>query len=698
MILIASGEDGAAGFAAQIDAAVALAALGHRPVIEAQSLPPAPTRGQLYQSAILVADAEDLQGRLTAAIVLGADRISPAALDGLARLPLSPDARVVGTGWFAAPETRAAAARHLAFAFGRAAQLVDLGALVPGDAAARPLLPPLHALDATATAATADRPRILLAVAGAELDLPETLPALAALAARHDLRLSLLVDGPGKDRILASRHHALPLATFDDLHPWHRAAHHDLLVLGASAPCAEGDSARWAAAFIARGRVVIDARPRAAAGPDTGAMPLLRGPETLDGLASYLTGTVLPNRAAIATHVMGSDWRRDHDIARLIQAAGLKPSARAPRPDAARGRAVFVATNGVGLGHAQRALQIAQSLTDPARAAFAVFPSCTGLVAARGFPVLPLVPRGAGQPAHPGGDLVNHRRLSGALGPRDVVVYDGGYIPQSLHLAIMERQLRAIWVRRGLWKPARGPLPGARRAEAFARTIVPAEALPELNDPAWLDDGLDHVGPIVAAPPAAGAAAADAAALRARLATALDRDFDRLVVSMPGAGVADTRVAHLQTIAALVEPRADVLHLIVAWPGSRIAPVLLGWHRSAVVQTVHAADLAAAADVVVSAAGYNSVHELLYRRVPAILLPQTSMFLDDQDRRARAMADRGLALNVGPDALLALERAVRGMLDDATVAAGIARRLAACDLPAPGNAAAAAIIDKALQP
>ena len=68
--------------------------------------------------------------------------------------------------------------------------------------------------------------------------------------------------------------------------------------------------------------------------------------------------------------------------------------------------------------------------------------------------------------------------------------------------------------------------------------------------------------------------------------------------------------------------------------------------------------LAAAADLVVTAAGYNSFHEALYNRVPAIFVPQMSAFMDDQRARARAACDRGLAAMVEANELMTLERLV----------------------------------------
>jgi UDP:flavonoid glycosyltransferase YjiC (YdhE family) len=103
--------------------------------------------------------------------------------------------------------------------------------------------------------------------------------------------------------------------------------------------------------------------------------------------------------------------------------------------------------------------------------------------------------------------------------------------------------------------------------------------------------------------------------------------------------------------------------------------------------------LAAAADLVVTAAGYNSFHEALYNRIPAIFLPQMGTFMDDQQARARAAADRGLAATLESNELMKLERLIVRYLDDGEAEA-VCARLAAAELPEPGTARAAKLIEE----
>ena len=52
-------------------------------------------------------------------------------------------------------------------------------------------------------------------------------------------------------------------------------------------------------------------------------------------------------------------------------------------------------------------------------------------------------------------------------------------------------------------------------------------------------------------------------------------------------------------------------------------------------------------DLAVSAAGYNSFHELLRFGIPTLFIPNQDTALDDQQGRAQFAADRGLAHMLG---------------------------------------------------
>jgi hypothetical protein len=269
------------------------------------------------------------------------------------------------------------------------------------------------------------------------------------------------------------------------------------------------------------------------------------------------------------------------------------------------------------------------------------------------------------------------------------LVFDGGYIFDSVYRTVLGG-VSGVWIRRGLWQGSQDNSVALDREKAFDRVIVPSEAFDELNIPYSRGNHLYPVGPVVRKVTLLPGARS---ALRVGLAERFGRDFDRLAVSLLGAGVAADRGTQIQALCGLFERRSDTLHLVVVWPSAAMEPGWFGWRNSRVVRTQHAAVLAAAADITVTAAGYNSFHEVLYNRIPAIFVPQMGPFMDDQRARARAACDRGLGAMLGPRELMTMERLVGRYLDDGE-AEDLRARLAAIELPEPGTERAAQLIEE----
>ena len=271
-------------------------------------------------------------------------------------------------------------------------------------------------------------------------------------------------------------------------------------------------------------------------------------------------------------------------------------------------------------------------------------------------------------------------------------MFDGGYVFDSVYRTILENRLPGIWMRRGLWQPSQDNSIALDREKAFARVIVPSEAFDELNGSYSHGDHLRPVGPIVQRIALGGA---DREALRQRLAGRFGQSFERLVVSLLGGGVAADRSVQIQAICGMIARRPNTLHLVVVWPTATLQPGWFAWPNTRIVRTHYAGALAAAADLCISAAGYNSFHEMLYNGIPAIFLPQTGAFMDDQRARAHAASDRGLALTLEPSQLMTLDREVDRFLDRGEADA-VRQRIAALDLPEPGNARAARLIEEVM--
>ena len=592
---------------------------------------------------------------------------------------------VSAIGRFSDRQSAIAAQAKLAYATGREPDLVDLNdiqgaALIAGATA------PL-ATSRVETARGDDPPGLFLFLPQDMLEDPQALPILGAMDNLPGFRLNLILPGRGKEQIKASRHAGLTVYGYAEIAPMTLAALADIAVFFGDGVPGERMAA-FAIHLMRSEKVVIDCT--SGAGFQSSGAPALRGPEDLVALVNYLQHTVLVNRREIGRQAATDPWLAGRGIEELERAIGLAPPETRPYDLASTGRTVFMPTNGVGLGHARRSTLVAEAMAEPGACAFAAFPSCVPFIQEKGFDCLPLVQKSPAHPEEHANDLLTYLRLSRVLRRGDRFVFDGGYVFDSIHHVILEKGLDAVWIRRGLWQRGQSLQASLDRERVFRTVIVPGEAFDELNSELTFGRQVHSVGPIVPALPAMGKR--DHADRRKALAERLGVDFGELTVTMLGSGVATDRTAQMQALSVLHERRRDGLHLIVVWPGAAVPPGLGGWKNTRVVQTKDALSLCQIADLVVSASGYNSFHELLYHAVPTIFVPQMATFTDDQERRARAASDRGLAETVLAHELLLLEREVTAFLDDGKSDA-IRTALAEVELPARGNAEAARLID-----
>ncbi len=678
MILIEAGDRSERSFEAKVLFCAQLSARGHDAVIDDATLPAAIDRNSAYEAAPYL---RALPGAPIRRVIVIGEVIMEAALGRLRAIGLADAIPVHLIARFADRQARISAQSRLAYVLGREPEVIDLAPLRPA-----PLFPgaiaPTAAIAAIQPGGRAGGlPRLMLVLPDEMIEDPATLPALAAMDNLSDFRLSLVLSSRAKEMVRASKFASLRVYGLTEQSASGLAAQGDIAILFGTGVPGERVAVMLNDMFAA-GKVIIDCTT-------TGAMieasaPAIRGPLDLAAVPNYLRRTVLANTREIARQMRESPWIAAQRIEVLEGLLGL-PAPEQPADDAPGGRTIFLPTNGAGLGHARRCTLIAAEM-DARPVAFAAFPSCLPLVQAAGYDCLPLVSKSPYHPATHANDLVNYMRLRRALRAGDRLVFDGGYVFASICRTVIEKRLDAIWLRRGLWQAGQITATALDRERVFRQVIIPTEAFDELNGDMSFGDHIRKVGPIVAEAPAAGRAA-----LRARLTKALDRTFETLVVTMLGGGVAADRTAQMQMLSALLERRKDCLHLVVIWPGATVPPALYGWRNTVVCQTRTAPDVAAAADLVVTAAGYNSFHEVLYHGLPAIFVPQMAAFMDDQERRAKAAADRGLAATVAATDLLLLEREVTAFLDDGK-ADEVRMALRAATLPGRGNRAAAELI------
>jgi UDP-N-acetylglucosamine:LPS N-acetylglucosamine transferase len=147
------------------------------------------------------------------------------------------------------------------------------------------------------------------------------------------------------------------------------------------------------------------------------------------------------------------------------------------------------------------------------------------------------------------------------------------------------------------------------------------------------------------------------------------------LVGVAFGGGGDQRCGELLAWAASAADRFPDLHFVVSLPPLMSGELALGERVSTITRSP-LADVWGAFDFVISAAGYNSTHELLHAGVPTIFVPLERP-LDDQFARAAHFADRGAALSATAFDGDSLDRAVASLSNAEARAAMASKALAA---------------------
>lgn len=530
-----------------------------------------------------------------------------------------------------------------------------------------------------------DKPRIGLV--GIDVNTDEARKNIISLAASQSQSYTLLLNGKSKQIWSSNVGPEIPAFRSAELMPGTLSNRFDILVLFEAPP-------KWyrmqllIAQALVNGCLIIDATPKHLYAQHT--QSVIKGPPSAGLLSHWLSDEILPQLQSLRDDIQKAGFVRDILAQRNQLLSRLKDRSIESKPEVfAQERTIFVPTNGVGLGHAQRCSLIASEMKKD-NPAFAAFPSCMPMLNRYGFDTMPLLSRSNIHVRADQNDLINHQRLDRLGKDFECLVFDGGYVFDSIYRTIADNDLRSVWVRRGLWQEGQDNSIALDREKIFDRVIVPLEAFDELNASYSFGNHLRTVSPIVQSQALDTKARK---AVRKSIETKFGRQFDNLVITMLGGGVAADRKSQLATIAGLIESRDDTLNLIVVWPTATVETGLFHLKNSAVVRTHHASVLLSACDLFISAVGYNSFHEAMYKAVPTIFMPQMAAFMDDQAARANAAVERELAIMVEPDELAKLSSEITLMLDKGQNAQ-LKANLEKLNLPAPGNRKAASIIQE----
>ncbi len=213
-----------------------------------------------------------------------------------------------------------------------------------------------------------------------------------------------------------------------------------------------------------------------------------------------------------------------------------------------------------------------------------------------------------------------------------------------------------VWMRRGMWRPS-APTKQLTASRQFDLVLQPGD-FGGARDRGPLAERSDAV----AIPPVSLTDALPPTSREeARAALGLPPDEPVLLLA-PGSGV----LGSVEESAARVQ-RALAEHgpgWTVAVTKQAIARHSIGAGSDRVVVLDDVYPLSrhlAAFDAAVSAAGYNSVHELLHAGVPTLFIPGLDHVTDDQGARTEGVVARGAALAAGSGDV---EPGIRALMDD----------------------------------
>lgn len=341
---------------------------------------------------------------------------------------------------------------------------------------------------------------------------------------------------------------------------------------------------------------------------------------------------------------------------------------------------LLVTSNGVGMGHLTRQLTLAISgagRLEPTLASLSAALPTVARAAADGR--LPDVPglrlehvpsrTASWMPSGRAGRLARTLAwepylrdrlvlLAAETGAR-VVVFDGVVPYRGLLEARRALPGTAfVWMRRGMWRPGVGSA-WLAAADAFDLVIEPGDFAGRGDTGPTRDRADAHrVAPVSMTDVLPVVDPRDA-----RRHLGLDPDRPALLLA-PGSGVHTDLTAAADAVLASVDASPEDWQVVVT--SQRIARHAIGQDRADVTVLRDVYPLAGwmtGFDAAVGAAGYNAVHELLSARVATLLVPSTGHETDDQDARARVLAEDGVALHASPDDLPAVRASVERLLD-----------------------------------
>jgi UDP:flavonoid glycosyltransferase YjiC (YdhE family) len=335
-------------------------------------------------------------------------------------------------------------------------------------------------------------------------------------------------------------------------------------------------------------------------------------------------------------------------------------------------RLLLVTSNGAGMGHLTRQLTVALAARERAESTLFSFSVALPVVADHGVPgeYCPSVERGW-MPATSWHAYLRDRlvAITQEIGA-DVVVFDGVAPYPGIGMARpLLPDSAFVWVRRAMWQPGVN-IGQLKKSTLFDLILEPGEIAhaADRGATATRDDA-------VRLPPMSMLEVIERLP-RHEAAAGLGIEPDRptALLTLGSGRLGDVKAPGTVVLETLLED--PDWQVCVTKPAIAQKAVPLGVDDRVIeLRGIYPlVRYLAAFDAVISAAGYNAVHEFVPAGIPTLLVPNPATRTDDQIARASFLATHGLALMAQPGDPEAMVRGVR-LLSDAT-----ARRelIAAC--------------------
>lgn len=377
-----------------------------------------------------------------------------------------------------------------------------------------------------------------------------------------------------------------------------------------------------------------------------------------------------------AIDYVGSRFGPDSHVARLRERLGAErdttPAVVATPPSpprqAPRRRVMMLSSNGAGLGHITRLMSIGRRLGEGTDTVIATQSQAAPLVTRSGFLAEYVPSRGYLEVDSGKWNRFLHQRLMHLIELHDpqMVMVDGTVPYGGLIQTIRSHpEITWVWVRRAMWRPGLGK-EWIRRGRVFDAVLEPGDFSGEVDRGVTTTDR-DHVkrvGPITYLDPSElverGAARA-ALGLREEGPSALLQMGAGNIndIQSPAGRIASHLMAHGVQVVVAQSPIAA--RPIQAPPGAK---VVVEYPLSRYLKAM---------DFAISAAGYNSFHELIGFSIPTVFVPNAETALDDQVARVGHAVAVGAALEMRDPEGSAADRAIQQIMDPET-RAGLAQR------------------------